>query len=533
MPTPITFTLDLEDHRPRGAIGDPRYPAVTRHILDRLAARHVTATVFVVGELAEASPALIQEVASAGHEIALHGWRHVPLTELDPATFRADVRRGRALLEDLTAQRVVGFRAPTFSLTATTTWATEVLAEEGFTYSSSVLPSANPLHGFPGAPTQPFLWPSGLAELPVPVVGVGRLAVPYLGGTYLRVLPRLVAEVANSRSDHRVPWTYLHPYDTDRGEPFWMVPDAGWLSPLLWIGRTRVLNRIERLLDDPGPPLRDRLDEAVAGGTFQPLRTLDADPVSTTGAGAGEDGSDLTQQSMVHRLPSAPVVDRVRQLTAMARGRRVVHVGFVDHGYQRVQHGAGTWLHGHLAVVASDLVGVDVDEAGVAAAVAAGHRALVADCRDPGAVHALGLEPAELVIAGEVIEHLDDPGSFLDGLHGLVAPDGRLVITTPNAYGLLNVAASVARVEVNHPDHVVMFTWRTLTALAARHGWQVESTQVYVPAVKDGRGAIALAGRLATALEALVVRAGHRYGADGLIVTFRAAPDHMAPVAAH
>ena len=227
---------------------------------------------------------------------------------------------------------------------------------------------------------------------------------------------------------------------------------------------------------------------------------------------------------MVHELPAAPLVERIDHLTGLARGRSVIHIGFVDQGCRTMQDDAGAWLHGHLAGVATDLVGIDLDEAGVADAVAAGLRAHVADCRDPDALAALGVAPADLVIAGEVIEHLDDPGAFLDGVRSLVAPGGRLVITTPNAYGLLNVIASVGRREINHPDHVVMFTWRTLTNLASRHGWAVEATHVYVPTLKAGAGARALGGRLAVAVERGLARAGHRYAADGLIVMFRPAP---------
>jgi polysaccharide deacetylase family protein (PEP-CTERM system associated) len=538
-PAPITFTLDLEDHRPPGRAGR-RYPAVTRQILGLLGDRGVTGTFFVVGEVAEADPGLVREVAAAGHEVALHGWRHVPLTELDPSGLRADLRRGRSLLEELAGGPVVGFRAPTFSLTAATTWATEVLAEEGFTYSSSVLPTANPLHGFPGAPADPFLWPSGLAELPVPVAGLGPVAVPYLGGTYLRLLPRRLTAAAHARGGRRVPWTYVHPYDADAGERFWVVPDAGWLSPLLWVGRRGVLAKVEALLRDPGPPLRERLAEAAAGGTFHPERPGADRPQAADRSAAGlsqasdrsaadrsvadRSAAGLSQATMVHRLPPARPVDRIAHLTGQARGRRVVHIGFVDTGCRAMQEEAGAWLHGHLAGAATDLVGLDVDAAGVADAVAAGYAAHVADCRDPAALRALGLGRADLVIAGEVIEHLDDPGAFLDGVHELVAPGGRLVVTTPNAYGLLNVLASVARREVNHPDHVVMFTWRTLTNLAARHGWQVVDTHVYVPSVKGAAGAMALGGRLAVGAERALVAAGHRFAADGLIVTFRARP---------
>jgi SAM-dependent methyltransferase len=357
------------------------------------------------------------------------------------------------------------------------------------------------------------------------VAGVGRLAVPYLGGTYLRLLPGALTSVLHRRGDRKVPWTYVHPYDADRGEPFWVVPDAGWLSPLLWFGRRGVLAKLDTLLDGAGPPLRDRLASAAEGGVFDPAAEGGVfDPAAEGGVSdpASRGGGELDQAAMVHRLPKAGAVDRIAHLTRVSAGRRVIHVGFVDTGCRSLQEGAGTWLHGHLDAVAADLVGIDLDEAGVADAVAAGHRAHVADCRDPAALAALDLEPAEVVIAGEVIEHVDDPGAFLAGLHRLVAPGGRLVVTTPNAYGLLNVVASAAGREINHPDHVVMFTWRTLTNLAARHGWDVVDTHVYTPVVKHGRGPAALAGRAAVGVERALVRAGHRFAADGLIVTFQA-----------
>ena len=235
----------------------------------------------------------------------------------------------------------------------------------------------------------------------------------------------------------------------------------------------------------------------------------------------------FTQGTMVHKLPKAPLVDRITYLTELSRGRRVIHVGFVDTGCQTMQAQAGSWLHGHLNEVASSLVGIDVNASGVAEAAAAGYEAYAADCRDPEALAALDLAPAQLVIAGEVIEHLDDPGAFLAGLQTLVAPGGQLVVTTPNAYGLFNVLASLARREINHPDHVMMFTWRTLTNLGSRHGWEPVETRVYVPSVKDLSGsglaarALGLAATFAVALERLLAKLGRGYAADGMIIAFR------------
>lgn len=230
------------------------------------------------------------------------------------------------------------------------------------------------------------------------------------------------------------------------------------------------------------------------------------------------------QLEMVHALPKARLVDRIDHLAELARGRRVIHVGFVDAGYQEMQESAGTWLHAHLERTASALIGIDLDETGVSRAREAGYEAYVADCRDPGALRELGIDPAELVIAGEVIEHLDDPGSFLEGLHGLVADGGTLVLTTPNASGLLNGAAAMAGAEINHPDHVLLFSWRTLTNLLARHGWEHLRTATFVPAVKEapGRGLktrlLGWAGRFVLWLERTIGRLWAPFVADGLIV---------------
>ena len=266
MTAPVTFTLDLEDHREHAG-QEVRFPQLTRQVLDFLDDRGVRGTFFVVGEVAQSEPDLVREVAARGHELALHGWRHVPLTELDPSTFRADVARGKALLEDLGGAPIGGFRAPTFSLVPDSRWAVDVLAEEGFTYSSSVLPAKSPLYGDPTLPTGAFRWPNGLAEMPCPVVRGGPVGLPYLGGVYMRALPGPVTAGARAAvGKGQLLWIYCHPYDFAPDEPFWVVPDAGPMgSRLLWYNRKRTFAKVERILAGrAGRPLGERLDEVPA-----------------------------------------------------------------------------------------------------------------------------------------------------------------------------------------------------------------------------------------------------------------------------
>ena len=266
MTPPFTFTFDVEDHRPDDR-AELRLLDATHRVLEFCAERAIVGTVFVVGEVVRDHPGLIREIAAQGHELGLHGWSHTPITELTRDRFREETARGLGLLGDMSGERVVGFRAPTFSLVRGTVWATEVLADLGFTYSSSILPGWSPLFGFPGLPREPFTWPSGLRELPAPILKVGPLGLPVVGGTYLRVLPWPVVRAGlRAKPLGPVPFTYCHPYDADPGEPYWVVPGTGRvLSPLLWFGRKHMLRRVERLLSGGvAPPLRDRLAEVPA-----------------------------------------------------------------------------------------------------------------------------------------------------------------------------------------------------------------------------------------------------------------------------
>lgn len=250
LPREITATIDLEDH---GA-GAARIESVTLRLLDALdAVGGARATVFVLGETAAAAPGLVRETARRGHEIACHGQRHRALGRESPGGLRAGLAGARARLEDLAGAPVLGFRAPMFSLTRRAVWATEVLGEVGFAYSSSVLPAWNPLHGFPGAPEEPFLWPAGVLEIPVPLGRIGPFRLPFLGGGYLRWLPpfrlRRFARQLAARPGIPV-WTYCHPYDLDEGEAgVSRVHDSGRLASLLLrLNRGLTAPRLEAIL---------------------------------------------------------------------------------------------------------------------------------------------------------------------------------------------------------------------------------------------------------------------------------------------
>jgi SAM-dependent methyltransferase len=227
------------------------------------------------------------------------------------------------------------------------------------------------------------------------------------------------------------------------------------------------------------------------------------------------------------RLPRRGPYDREQMLVEFARGKRVVHVGFVDEHRLETKVGQGTWLHARLAESAASLVGLDLEEEGVGWAVEHGFEAYAVDAQSPDAVAALGLEPADVVIAGEVVEHLDAPGPFFRALGQLVRSDGLLVVTTPNAYRLLNFLAPVAGVELVHPDHTAWHSPHTVARLLAGSGWDVEGTAYYQNPAPHLEG---VAGALVRAARAAFVRLGRLapYWSDGLVVWARPAGEIRA-----
>lgn len=189
----------------------------------------------------------------------------------------------------------------------------------------------------------------------------------------------------------------------------------------------------------------------------------------------------------VHRIPRARLVDRLEELQLLVRGRRVIDLGFVDEGQMDPKRARGRWLHDVLATEAGELVGIDLDAAGVERARVRGFDAYTCDVESADDVARLELDPAEVVVAGELIEHLERPGDFLEAAKVLVEPGGMLVLTTPNAHSLTNALAAFVGRELVNPDHVAWLSWRTLETLLARHGWRLESVSYYrFPTVESG-----------------------------------------------
>tara|TARA_B100001939_G_scaffold346468_1_gene365306 strand:- start:1527 stop:2435 length:909 start_codon:yes stop_codon:yes gene_type:complete len=184
----------------------------------------VKATFFTLGWVAERYPALIRRIVDAGHELASHGMAHWRVTDQSREAFQDDVRRSKALLEDVGGVPVRGYRAASFSIGSRNLWALEVLAEAGYAYSSSIYPIKHDHYGMPEAPRFAFrpLADRDFREMPVTTVELAGRKIPCGGGGYFRLLPYGISKMAMkrvNRKDGQACIFYFHPWEIDPDQP--------------------------------------------------------------------------------------------------------------------------------------------------------------------------------------------------------------------------------------------------------------------------------------------------------------------------
>ena len=252
------LSVDFEDwHQPFAARSisewknfESRVPQDTERILGLFERLNVRATFFVLGEVAELFPDCIRAIHRAGHEIASHGYRHLPLSEQERCLFDLELRGSLEFLGELTGEPVLGFRAPFFSLGPDTLWAVESLKRLGLKYSSSIHPTVSLFHGFRSAPQQPFDHPNGLREFPITTLPLPGIPIPFGGGLYYRLLPyaaiRCGLRWLNRRNRPSV--VYFHPRELDASLPRLRVGPT--LDLIVYTGVDSFESKLVRLIQD-------------------------------------------------------------------------------------------------------------------------------------------------------------------------------------------------------------------------------------------------------------------------------------------
>jgi polysaccharide deacetylase family protein (PEP-CTERM system associated) len=232
---------------------EDRIVPVGRRLLAILRESGVRATFFILGYVAERHPEIVREISEAGHEIGTHGYSHSLIYRQTPELFRTEISRAVRVVEEITGRKVLGHRAPFFSITKESLWALEVLSELGIRYDSSIFPVLNYRYGIEGAPRWPYALETGektLMEFPISTWQVMGRNVPIAGGAYFRIYPYAFtrrAFRAINNEGHPVAF-YLHPWEIDPGHP--RIPLPRRISLTHYFNLQATENRFRRLLGD-------------------------------------------------------------------------------------------------------------------------------------------------------------------------------------------------------------------------------------------------------------------------------------------
>jgi len=191
-------------------------------ILETLRMHNTFATFFVVGEILEQSPQLLDKIINNGHEIGFHTMKH---TRLDKSGFEKTFDDELKTFNKLTNGRSIGFRAPTFSLNYSSSWIIDRLSENNYQYDSSVIPAKTNMYGLPGAQIEPYKISSSnleknddsgnIIEFPLMVSNFLGFKIPTAGGFYLRFLPmRVIEKSINNYEKKFIPaCIYIHSWE--------------------------------------------------------------------------------------------------------------------------------------------------------------------------------------------------------------------------------------------------------------------------------------------------------------------------------
>lgn len=262
-PSKNALTVDVEDYFHVSAFTDKypleRWPEIEARV-EKNSYRLLTlfnrfdkkATFFMLGWVAERCPELVRDIVDQGHELASHGYWHQRANHQSREEFREDICRAKALLEDISGQRILGYRAPSFSIGKQNSWAFDELAGAGYVYSSSTYPIEHDHYGTPDWPRFAYRCRDNLLEIPVTTLQLGQRHIPIGGGGYFRLYPYWLSRWALNkfRASEQSPGVfYFHPWEIDPQQP---RPDNIDLKTRLrhYLNLQRMEGRLERLLSD-------------------------------------------------------------------------------------------------------------------------------------------------------------------------------------------------------------------------------------------------------------------------------------------
>jgi len=224
----------------------------TFRLLELFELHQVKSTFFTLGWVAEKCPNLIKAIVEQGHELASHGYSHQRALGMSREEFKHDVLQSKKILEDISGVAVEGYRAPSFSVKDENTWIYSVLAELGFTYSSSTYPIEHDLYGVPDWPRFKYQRTEGITEIPIPTLRNNNINTGIGGGGYFRLYPYWMSRRRINRflREEKQPYSfYFHPWEIDSDQP--KIDNASFKSKIRhYINISRMEGKVIKLLKD-------------------------------------------------------------------------------------------------------------------------------------------------------------------------------------------------------------------------------------------------------------------------------------------
>lgn len=227
------LTIDLEDWYQAidsiafntWGIYEDRILEATGKILDILSENQTVATFFVLGYVAEKYPSLIRKIHREGHEIACHSYGHRKIYNQSHAEFKRDLIMAKDILEQIIGEKVIGFRAPWFSITRKSFWALDILIELGFKYDSSIFPINIGYYGMNNGNGAIYdiimAKDKKIKEFTVSKIRFLGSEIPVAGGFYFRISPYWLTKKMIERLNRigMPALTYIHPWELDAAQP--------------------------------------------------------------------------------------------------------------------------------------------------------------------------------------------------------------------------------------------------------------------------------------------------------------------------
>lgn len=229
-------------------------------ILSLLKNKDGHATFFVTDTVVKKYPDVIKKISDEGHEVGSHGIGHLKLTETSYSEYRELFLSHIKDIENITGKKVLGFRAPHFSLCEKSAWIIDLLGEAGLKYDSSAFPISMGEYGNKRFPTTPYgierenifkeINKSPILELPLSIYKTFIGNIPFAGGIYFRFLPLCISKYIINRKikSSNIPIIYFHPHELEKRTP--QIKSGPWLRrKLKYFGVNSSLKKFEKMAD--------------------------------------------------------------------------------------------------------------------------------------------------------------------------------------------------------------------------------------------------------------------------------------------